>query len=95
MVDWFDVAYAVLTIIVIFYCFSKYVSSRKKPFKLFGLGFTSLLISNFTWMLTFIPLPDNILALYGYIRLALYAIFTILVVYVLQTLNSPTDEKHN
>ncbi|HEY4674656.1 MAG TPA: hypothetical protein VIH48_01230 [Candidatus Bathyarchaeia archaeon] len=95
MLSWFDVAYAVLNITVIFYCFSKYLSSRRKPFKLFGLGFTCLLISNFIWVLALIPLPNSILALYGYIRLVLYAIFTILIIYALQTLNSSSDEKHN
>jgi hypothetical protein len=95
--SWFDIAYIILNISLIFYCFRKYLSSRKKPFKLFGLGFTCLIISDFTWMalitlseLYSITLSElySILPMYGYIRLALYTIFVLLTINAIQKINS-------
>lgn len=85
MVDWFDIAYATLNILVTIYCFRKYLSSKKKPFKLFGIGFTCLAISVFISMFAVFPWLNSIgIVLYGYIRLGLYAVFTIVVIKALQ-----------
>lgn len=85
MVDWFDIAYATLNILVTIYCFRKYLSSKKKPFKLFGIGFTCLAISGFISMFAVFPWLNSIgIVLYGYIRLGLYAVFTIVVIKALQ-----------
>ena len=86
MIGWFDIAYAVLNLIVLSYCFKIYFSSRKKPFLLFGLGFTCLLISEFVWVLAVFPGLNGILGIYSYIRLGVYAAFILLVLRALQLL---------
>ncbi|NIO38525.1 hypothetical protein GTO27_12635 [Candidatus Bathyarchaeota archaeon] len=91
MINWFDIAYAVLNLIVISYCFKIYSSSRKKPFLLCGLGFTCLLSSEFVWVLAVIPRLSGILGLYNYIRLGLYAAFILLIVRALQLLTAHQD----
>lgn len=88
MLSWFDIAYAALNIIAIFYCFREYLSSRKKPFQVFGLGFTCLLISDFLWVLAVFPGLSGILVVYGYIRLGLYAAFILLFIHALQMFSS-------
>ncbi|MDH5450964.1 MAG: hypothetical protein OEX77_08725 [Candidatus Bathyarchaeota archaeon] len=95
MISWFDIAYATLEIIVIVYCFQKYLSSKKKPFQLLGLGFTCLTISDFLWVFTVLPWLTGILVLYGYIRLGLYAVFVFLAIRALQMLNSGNSKKEN
>jgi len=88
LLSWFDIAYSALNIIAIFYCFREYSSSRKKPFQVFGLGFTCLLISDFIWILAVIPGLNVILVVYGYLRLGLYAAFTLLFIHALQMFSS-------
>lgn len=93
MLDWFDVAYAALNIIVIFYCFKNYFSSRKKPFQLCGLGFTCLIISDFVWVFAVFPRLNDIIAVYGYVRLGLYAAFILLVLHALQLFSSENGKR--
>lgn len=88
MIGWFDVAYATLKLIVIVYCFREYLSSRKKTFQLFSLGFTCLIISDFVWVFAVLPWLNSLLAVYGYIRFGLYAAFTLLIIRALQLLDS-------
>lgn len=84
MISWFDIAYAALNIIVIFYCFREYLSSGKKPFQLLGLGFTCLIISDFLWVSAVFPGLNGILVVYGYIRFGLYAAFILLILRAIQ-----------
>ena len=88
MISWFDIAYAILNLIVISYCFRIYLSSRKKPFLLCGLGFTCLIISESVWVFAVIPGLNGILGAYSYIRLGLYAVFILLVIRTLQLLTT-------
>ena len=88
MISWFDIGYTILNIIVAYYCFEKYFSSRKKPFQLCGLGFTCLIISGFLWVLTIFPRLDGIFAVYGYIRFGLYAAFAFLVIRAFELFSS-------
>lgn len=88
MLSWFDVAYAVLNIIMISYCFKKYFALRKKLFKLFGLGFVSLIISDFLWLFALIPWLSSLLIIYSYMRLGLYAVFILFVLRALQLSDS-------
>jgi len=91
MISWFDIAYVALNIILIFYCFRKYLSSGKKPFQLLGLGFLCLTISEFVWVLAVLPGLNGILSAYSYIRFGLYAAFVLLVIRALQLLTSHQD----
>gem|GEM_PF-2453890 len=91
MFSWFDIAYATLKIVVIFYCFKEYLSSGKKPFQLFGLGFTCLIISDFVWVLAVFPGLNGILVVYSYIRFGLYVAFTLLILRALQICSSRTS----
>ncbi|MDH5779869.1 MAG: hypothetical protein OEZ29_04660 [Candidatus Bathyarchaeota archaeon] len=91
MISWFDIAYAVLNLIVIAYCVMSYVSSGKKPFLLWGLGFTCLMISEFMWVFAVIPGLNGILGVYSYIRLGLFAAFILLILRALQQLTSHQD----
>ena len=91
MISWFDIAYAILNLIVISYCFTIYFSSGKKPFLLFGLGFTCLIISEFMWVFAVFPGLNGILGVYSYIRLGLYAAFILLVLRALQRLTPHKD----
>ncbi|MDH5460896.1 MAG: hypothetical protein OEZ29_02130 [Candidatus Bathyarchaeota archaeon] len=88
MISWFDIAYAVLDFTIISYCVMSYVSSRKKPFLLCGLGFTCLIISEFVWVFAVFPGPNGILGVYSYIRLGLYTAFILLVIRTLQLLTT-------
>lgn len=95
MLSWFDIAYATLNIFIIFYCSKKYFSSKKKPFQLFGLGFTFLIVSDFIWVFTVIPWLNIALTLYAYIRLGLYAVFILLVLRALNLFDSNIQAKTN
>ena len=91
MINWFDIVYAILNLTIISYCFNVYVSSRKKPFLLCGLGFTCLLSSEFMWVFAVFPGLNGILGAYSYIRLGLYAAFILLVLRALQQLITHQD----
>ena len=93
MLSWFDIAYVTLNIFVVFYCFKNYFSSKKRPFQLFGLGFTSLIISDFVWAFAVIPWLDSIMPLYGYIRLGLYAAFILFILRALQLFDSSSQAR--
>jgi hypothetical protein len=93
LISWFDIAYVTLNIIVIFYCFREYLSSRKKPFQLLSLGFICLIISDFVWVFAVFPGLNGILAVYGYIRLGLYAAFALLVIRALQLFSSESGKR--
>ena len=95
MISWFDIAYAILSILVVFYCFKNYFSSRKKPFLLCGLGFTCLLISDFVWVFAVFPGLAGMLVVYGYIRFGLYTAFTLLVIRALQLFSSENSKYHS
>lgn len=92
MISWFDIAYVTINIIMIFYCFKNYFSSRKKPFKLCGLGFTCLIISDLIWEFAVFPGLNGIIAVYGYLRLGLYATFTLLIIRALQLFSSEREK---
>jgi hypothetical protein len=91
MFSWFDIAYATLDILVVFYCFKNYFSSKKRAFQLFGLGFTSLIISDFVWAFAVIPWLDSLMPLWGYVRLGLYASFIVLILRALQLSDSSSQ----
>ena len=93
MISWFDIAYAALNIIMITFCLKQYTSSKKQPFKLFTIGFTFLFIANFVWLFTYIPLLNEITTAYGYVRLALYAAFTISILYALKSLTQENNKQ--
>lgn len=93
MLSWFDLAYAALDIFIMFYCFKNYFSTKKKPFQLFGLGFTSLIISDFVWVLALTPWSNSIMPLYGYIRLGLYAAFILFILRALQLFDSSSPAR--
>ena len=95
MISWFDIAYAVLGALVVFYCFKNYFSSRKKPFLLCGLGFTCLIISDLMWVFAVFPWLNGILVVYGYIRFGLYTAFILLVVRALQLFSSENSKHHS
>jgi hypothetical protein len=95
LISWFDIAYATLKIIVIFYCFREYLSSKRKPFQILGLGFTCLLVSDFIWVFGLLPWLNGMLALCGYIRLGLYGIFILLVIRALQLLSSGNSQRYS
>ena len=84
MISWFDIAYTILNLTVISYCFNIYLSSRKKPFLLCGLGFTCLIISDFVGILAVFLGLSEILSVYSYVRLGLYTAFILLVLNALQ-----------
>jgi hypothetical protein len=96
LLSWFDIAYLILDILIISYCFKSYFSSKRRLFQLFGLAFSFLTVSEFLWAFTFIPWLDSLLSLYAYIRLGLYTIFTLLVLRALQPLDkkpeAPNDQ---
>jgi len=90
VITWFDVGYATLNIVLIFYCFKEYLSTRKRSFQILGLGFICLMISDFVWVLAIFS--SGIPAIYIYIRFGLYAVFTLLVLRALQLFSLQKDD---
>jgi hypothetical protein len=89
LITWFDIGYATLNIILIFYSFKEYLSTRKRSFQLLGLGFACLLISDFLWVPTLFL--SRMPAIYSYVRFGVYAVFTLLVLRALQLLSLPSS----
>jgi hypothetical protein len=92
MLNWLDIAYAILDVFIIFRCFKNYFSYRRKLFLSFGLGFIFLTISDFLWVFTTIPLISSIIALYSYIRLVFYALFILLILQAFRYLESKSAQ---
>jgi len=93
VISWFDIAYAALNIIMITFCLKQYTSPKKQPFKLLTIGFIFLFIANFVWLFTYIPLLNEITIAYGYVRLALYAAFTISILYALRLFTQENNKQ--
>lgn len=101
LISWFDLAYAALTINMIFYCFRAYFSSRKKPFQLLGVGFTCLLIADVVGVVSRAVFYENHYVVVenlstirmrfvsSYIEFGLYAAFTLLVLRAIHLVSSP------
>jgi hypothetical protein len=87
MIGWFDIAYIVLNIMALCYCFKIYSSSKRKPFRLLALGFLCPTTSNLLWILTIYFSIASLLRVYEYLCLGLYAAFLCLTLYALQQLN--------
>jgi hypothetical protein len=93
VLDWLEIAYLTSTLIMIIYCFRSYFLFKKNSFRLFGLGFTFLLISSFLWMFTIIPGLNEVTAVFSYIRLGLYTAFVLLTLRAMQLLNPDSKAK--
>jgi len=85
LLSWLDIAYTVLNIFMMGYCYRNYLSSRKKAFQLFAFGFVCLAVSDFLWMFALVSVLDILVILLSYLRLGLYAIFILFVLRALQT----------
>jgi hypothetical protein len=95
LINWLDIAYLTLDLLIAFYCFKKHSISNKKAYQLFGLAFIFLIISDFLWVFA-IPWLSFALILFSYVRLGFYTVFILLILRALQLLDkkpeAPNDQ---
>ena len=93
MISWFDIAYAILDGLLIFYCFENYWTSRRKAFLFLGLGFIILMISDFLWVFGDLFEMGGAFFIYGYVRFVLYAAFVFFIIYSIRIINLDDGKK--